>query len=53
MKTWHTDNGGEYIPTYFKAYLTKKSIRHELTEPETLQQNGVSERMNQTLVESV
>ena len=52
IKTLRTDNGGEYTSTEFQNYLKEKGIRHELTVPESPQQNGVSERMNRTLVES-
>ena len=36
----------------FKAYLESKGICHELTVSYSPQQNGVAERMNQTLMES-
>ena len=44
---------GEYISTEFTSCLTSEGIRHELTIPYTPQQNGVSERLNRTLVECV
>ena len=47
-----TDNGGEYLSHAFQNYLKQKGIRHELTVPHTPQQNGVSGRMNRTLVQS-
>ena len=47
-----TDNGGEYLSSAFQNYLKEKGIRHELTMPHAPQQNGVSERMNRTLVGS-
>ena len=50
--TLQTDNGGEYMSTEFHDYLKEKGIRHELTVPDSPQQNGVAERMNQTLIES-
>jgi hypothetical protein len=53
LKTLRSDNGGEYISSEFKDYLLKEGIRHELTIPKTPEQNGVAERMNRTLVESV
>ena len=53
IKTLHTDNGGEYTSTKFSTYLRKEGVCHELTVPKTLQQNGVAERMNRTLVETV
>ena len=37
----------------FEDYLKKEGIRHEYTIPMTPEQNGVSERMNRTLVEKV
>ena len=53
IKTFRTDNGGEYTSTEFTSYLTREGIRHERTLPYTPQQNGVSERLNRTLVECV
>ena len=53
LKTLRSDNGGEYTSAEFTAYLKKEGVRHELTVPKTPQQNGVAERMNRTLVESV
>ena len=53
MKTFRTDNYGEYTSKDFKDYLKKDGINHKFTIPKTPQQNGVAERMNQTLVESV
>ena len=50
--TLRTDNGGEYLSSAFQNYLKEKGIRNELTVPHSPQQNGVSERMNRTLVES-
>ena len=53
VKTFRSDNGGEYTSREFKDYLKKEGIHHEFTIPKTPQQNGVAERMNRTLVESV
>ena len=53
IKTIRTDNGGEYCSTKFKDYLTNSGIRHELTVPKNPEQNGVSERLNRTLVEMI
>ena len=36
----------------FQDYL-KAGVKHELTVPKTPEQNGVAERQNRTLVESV
>ncbi|KRY14711.1 Retrovirus-related Pol polyprotein from transposon TNT 1-94 [Trichinella patagoniensis] len=51
VKCLRTDNGREYVNNMFAEFLVRKGIRHERTIPETPQQNGVAERMNQTLVE--
>ena len=53
VKTFRTDNGGEYMSTEFESYLKSEGIKHEYTIPKTPEQNGVFERMNRTLVESV
>ncbi len=52
LKVLRTDNGGEYTSKKFEEYLKKEGIRHEKTIPKTPEQNGVSERLNRTLVES-
>ena len=53
IKILRSDNGGEYVSTEFEKYLRKEGIRHEKTVPKTTEQNGLSERMNRTLVEAV
>ena len=53
VKTFRTDNGGEYMSTELENYLKSEGIKHEYTIPKTPEQNGVSERMNRTLVEAV
>ena len=52
LKTIRTDNGGEFISKEFKTHPTAEGGRHEFTIPKTPEQNGVAERMNQTLVET-
>ena len=52
LKTWRTDNGGEYTSSEFESYLKKNGIRHERTVPKTPEQNGVAERLNRTIVET-
>ena len=37
----------------FQNFLKIEGVRHELTVPKTPQQNGVAERLNKTLVESM
>lgn len=44
-----SDNGGEYISTDFKTFLSKAGIRYQNTCGYTPQQNGVAKRMNRTL----
>ena len=51
--TLRTHNGGEYVSTEFKAYLKEAGINHQLTIPRNPEQNGVAERLNRTLVQSV
>lgn len=53
LKTFRSDNGGEYTSRKFESYLKKEGIRHEVTIPKNPEQNGVAERMNRTLVEMV
>ena len=52
IKALRADRGGEYLSEEFSCYLKKYGIRAELTAAHSPQQNGVSERMNQTLVEA-
>jgi transposase InsO family protein len=52
LKTLRTDNGGEYTSKKLEQYLKSEGIRHEKTVPKTPEQNGVSERLNRTLVEA-
>ena len=53
LKTLRTDNGGEFMSNKFQDYLKAEGVKHELTVPKTPEQNGVAERQNRTLVESV
>lgn len=52
LKTFRTDNGGEYTSGKFQEYLKRHGIRHETTVPRNPEQNGTAERMNRTLVET-
>ncbi|KAL8114038.1 hypothetical protein AgCh_021072 [Apium graveolens] len=45
--------GGEYLLGGFREYLSENGIESQLTAPGTPQQNGIAERRNQTLLESV
>ncbi|CAH2099085.1 unnamed protein product [Euphydryas editha] len=51
IKCLRTDNGLEYVNNAFSEFLATAGIVHQTTVPYTPEQNGVSERMNRTLVE--
>ena len=53
LKVLQSDNGGEYLSNQMKEFLEKRGITHRLTAPGNPYQNGVAERLNRTLVESV
>jgi transposase InsO family protein len=44
-----SDNGGEYTSAKFRTGLRSDGVRHETSAPDTPEQNGLAERMNQTL----
>ena len=52
IKALRADRGGEYLSEEFGSYLKKHGIRAEFTAAHSPQQNGVSERMNRTLMEA-
>ncbi|KAH9288595.1 hypothetical protein KI387_032712, partial [Taxus chinensis] len=51
LKCLRSDNGGEYYSNEFFDYYSKNGIRRKKTVPGTPQQNGVSKRMNITIME--
>jgi hypothetical protein len=51
LKCLRSDNGGEYCRKDFDDYYSYHGIRREKTVPRTPQENGVSERMNGTIME--
>lgn len=51
IKSLRSDNGGEYCNKKFVQYLNNEGIIHQTTVPYCPQQNGVSERLNRTLME--
>ena len=53
IKCLSTDNGEEYVSTEFQDFLKEKGFTHQQRVPKTPEQNGVSECMNRTLVETV
>ena len=51
LKCLRSDNGGEYCNNEFGNYCSYHGIHREKTIPRTPQENGVSERMNKTIME--
>jgi hypothetical protein len=51
LKCLRSDNGGEYCSKEFNDYYSYHGIHREKTVPRTPQENGVSERMNRTIME--
>ena len=47
----HADNGGEYVSRGFKTFLRDNRIKLETTLPYNPEMNGVSERLNRTLMD--
>jgi transposase InsO family protein len=50
IDTLRTDNGGEFTSNEFQNYCRDKGIRRKFTNSYTPQHNGVTERMNRTLL---
>ena len=50
IKTLCTDRGGKYMLHAFENYLQACGTKHELTVHDSPSQNGVTERLNRTLV---
>jgi hypothetical protein len=53
IKTIRYDNGGEYTSKELVAFCKEAGIRRELIVPHNPQQNGVAERKNKTIEESI
>ena len=53
LKVLRTDNGGEYTSDAFEKFLRSEGVVHQVTVPKSPEQNGVSERYNRTIVETV
>lgn len=51
IKKIRTDNGKEYMNKNYEMFLKQCGILHQHSNPYTPQQNGLSERMNRTLIE--
>ena len=50
IKTFRSDNGGEYVSQEFKDFCTMERIKRELMAPHNPQENGVAERKNINIV---
>lgn len=53
IKRFRSDNGGEFCSNEFENFFRENGIKHEKTVPKSPQQNGISERLNRTLIEKV
>jgi transposase InsO family protein len=51
LKALRTDKGGEFTSNMFLFFCSEGGIKHYTTTPYSPQQNGVVERINQTVVE--
>ena len=49
IRYFRSDRGGEYMSSDFTMFLEERGITRETSAPHTPQQNGLAERMNQTL----
>jgi transposase InsO family protein len=49
VKFLFSDRGGEYISHVLASWCASKGIKHNFSVPRTPEQNGVAERLNQTL----
>jgi len=50
VKILCSDGGGKYIAGHIKDYLEQHRIKHKITTLNILQHNGVTEHLNQTLL---
>jgi hypothetical protein len=53
IKTLRSDNGGEYTSKEFVAFYKSAGTRRELIVPHNPQQNGVAERKNRSIEETI
>ena len=52
IKTFHSDNGGEFTSNQFKGLCKEPGIKRELSAPYNPQHNGVAKRKNRTIMEA-
>ena len=50
LRIFRSDNGGEFITHEWELYMKEHGIIHQRSMPRTPEQNGVSERLNLTLM---
>ena len=48
-----SNNGGEYTDKEFTGFYARKGIKREWTTPYNLEQNGVVEWKNRTIIKAV
>jgi len=53
LRIFQSDNGGEYITIQWELYMKEHGIIHQKSMPRTPEQNGVSERLNLTIMDRV
>jgi len=53
IKAIRSDRGKEFENSFILEWLSQQGIKHELTAPHSSSQNGVAERKNRTIMESV
>jgi transposase InsO family protein len=53
IENLHSDRGGEYISNDFNRYCKQHGIQRHLTAGYSLEQNGLVERKNCTLLEGI
>jgi transposase InsO family protein len=51
IKKIRSDNGSEFKNSRIEDYCDENGVKHEFSAKYTLQQNGVVERKNQTLID--
>ena len=50
LKCKQTDHGGVFLSNEWKVYLAENRIEHQMSMPDSPQQNGWAERFQQTIV---
>ncbi|PKU66151.1 Retrovirus-related Pol polyprotein from transposon TNT 1-94 [Dendrobium catenatum] len=53
IKTLRTDGGGEFINNSFNQFCKNSGMRHQYSCPHTPSQNGIAERKNRHILETI